>query len=141
MSSSFTHYEPYIHTHHTHICTSKPTHTHTHTPHTHLHKQTHPHTHTHTHTQLKLDNTTCYKINGLILIPIFFVARILNIPLAFLAYAAQYHSWDIWTAIKSMTLFCHFCNVGQWLLQLYWFTAIIGIVTGAVRTYVKTKWS
>ena len=83
--------------------------------------------------QLGLKNTFLYRINGLVLLTSFLLVRVLYSPLAILIYAGQYHNWNIWSALKAMYPVCHFFNTVQFLLQTYWYLAIVNIALGAVR--------
>ena len=92
-----------------------------------------------TYTQLKQQKSKIYFWNGVILLPIYFVVRILNLPLTFLTYAAQFHNWDLFAALKSMFLICHAFNVIQLSLQFIWFSAIIRIAIKAGM--LKLPWN
>ena len=85
------------------------------------------------YTQLGLKNTLLYRINGLILLISFLLVRVLYTPLAILIYAGQYHNWNIWSALNSMYPVCHFSNSVQFVLQTYWYLAIVSIALGTVR--------
>lgn len=88
--------------------------------------------------QLDLKNTLLYRINGLILLITFLLARVLYTPLAVLIYAGQYHSWSIWSALNAMYPVCHFFNTVQCILQTYWYLAIVNIALGTVRRTTKS---
>ena len=53
--------------------------------------------------------------------------RILNYPIAVLVYAAQYHSWSIWSALSTLYPMCHILSALQFSLQAFWFYRIISI--------------
>ena len=122
----------YMHTH---------AHTHTSSSHTYTHTHTHAHTHTHTHThyQLKQQKSMVYFLNGVILIPTYFIVRILNLPVVFTLYAAQHHNWNVWTAVRAMYPICHIFNLVQFSLQIVWFSAIVRIAMKAGM--LRLPWS
>ena len=73
-----------------------------------------------------------YMANGILLLLLFFVMRILNYPIAVLVYAAQYHNWSIWSALKNLYPMCHILSVLQTSLQAFWFYKIIVIGASAL---------
>ena len=75
--------------------------------------------------QLGQDKTTVYLLNGFLLVFVFFVVRILNIPFALLVYAAQYHNWDIMKAVFHLRLACYVFIILQYIMQFYWFVLIV----------------
>lgn len=83
--------------------------------------------------QLDLKDTNLYKLNGAILLLTFLLARVLYVPFALLIYAAQYHNWDVWLALKSMYPVCHFFNAVLVLLQTYWYLALVSIAMRTTR--------
>ena len=90
------------------------------------------HTLTHAHTlQFKLDSSLLYRLIGLALLLTFFLARVANLPLVTLLYAAQYHDWSLSAALTSMTPVCHFFNSVQLLLQTFWFLSLLRIAAAS----------
>lgn len=83
---------------------------------------------------LGLDRSFLYRLTGLALFPVFFLARVANLPLVTLLYAAQYHNWSLPSALTTMTPVCHFFNSVQFLLQTYWFLSLLRI---AAATHCK----
>ena len=71
--------------------------------------------------QLGLTKSRIYMVNGIILILLFFVMRILNYPIAVPVYAAQYHNWNIWSALKNLYPLCHTLSAIQFAFQAFWF--------------------
>lgn len=56
---------------------------------------------------------------------VFFIVRILNVPFTLLVYAAQYHNWDIVSALLRLRIVCYIAIFLQYILQIYWFVLII----------------
>lgn len=83
--------------------------------------------------QLGLTNNLFYTINGALLIMAFLISRVLFVPIAVSILAAQYHQWDIFKALASMTRLCHFCNFLQFSLQFYWFLLLVRLAANVVR--------
>ena len=79
----------------------------------------------HSSTQLGQDKTTVYIFNGFLLVAVFFVVRILNIPIVLLIYAAQCHNWNLIAALRKLKLICYFSICLQYTLQFYWFIKIV----------------
>ena len=89
--------------------------------------------------QLGLKKTLLYRINGLLLLTTFLLVRVLYTPLAVLIYAGQYHSWSVWSALNAMYPICHFFNTVQFILQTYWYLAIVNIALGTVKKTTKSS--
>jgi len=83
--------------------------------------------------QLGFHESVTYKVNGALLLVSFFTVRILNSPLSFLAYAVQYHDWDVVAAAAAMRPFCHIMLVLEYALQVYWFTIIVKLALNTVK--------
>jgi len=81
---------------------------------------------------LGLTKSTFYLINGIILFTLFFIVRILNYPIAVLVYAAQYHGWNIWSALKGLYPLCHILSAVQFSFQAFWFYQIFRLGAKAV---------
>ena len=75
--------------------------------------------------QLGQEKTKFYLINGILLVVIFFIVRILNIPFTLTVYAAQYHSWDIVAALYHLRVVCYMFISLQYVMQIYWFCLIV----------------
>jgi len=75
--------------------------------------------------QLGQEKTPCYKANGYLLVFIFFVVRILNIPFDVIVYAAQYHNWNIFRALQKFQLSCYVSIFLMYIMQIYWFAMIL----------------
>ena len=86
-----------------------------------------------------MHRTVFYKVNGVFLLVTFFIVRLLNTPLSFLAYAAQYHSWDVVAAVKAMKPICHTCLILEYALQVYWYSAIVKLAHSVVKRPKMTK--
>ena len=82
--------------------------------------------------QLGLTKSRVYMVNGIILILLFFVMRILNYPIAVLVYAAQYHNWSIWSALKNLYPLCHTLSAIQFAFQAFWFYQIFRLGAKAI---------
>ncbi len=72
------------------------------------------------------------------------MARVLNIPLTFLLFSAQYHNWNIFAAFVALYPICHVFNFLQMLLQFSLFLSIFHVARGAansmlVRTETKAE--
>ena len=77
--------------------------------------------------QLGLTKSTFYVVNGIILVLLFLLIRILNYPIAILVYTAQYHNWNIWSALSALYPMCHILSALQSSLQAFWFYQIVTI--------------
>lgn len=75
--------------------------------------------------QLRLEDTSLYRLNGGVFVVVFFLVRITNTPLTLLFFAAQHHNWSLLNALSSMRLICHMFLAAELTLQLYWFTQIL----------------
>ena len=82
--------------------------------------------------QLGLTKSRVYVANGIILLLLFFVMRILNYPIAVLVYAAQYHNWSIWSALKNLYPMCHTLSAIQFAFQAFWFYQIFRLGAKAI---------
>ncbi len=72
-------------------------------------------------------------VNGLLLTFSYFIFRVLNQPLVLLAYVAQYHNWNFMRAAASLRLVCYFTFIIQYSFQVYWFSAILGLVIKGLK--------
>ncbi len=79
-----------------------------------------------------------YRINGVLLILVFLLVRVLYVPLSILVFSAQYHEWRVIDALYHMRWHCHVCNLIQFLLQLYWFVSLMQLAWDVVRGWMKT---
>lgn len=86
--------------------------------------------------QLGQDKTMVYLLNGFLLVFVFFVVRILNIPFTLMVYAAQYHSWNIVAALRRLRLVCYIAIGLQYVLQFYWFILIVKL---ALKSLAKIR--
>lgn len=75
-----------------------------------------------------------YIANGFLLVFVFFVVRILNIPFAITVYAAQYHNWNFISALLRLRLVCYIFIGLQYIMQLYWFILIVKL---ALKSFAK----
>ena len=80
-----------------------------------------------------------YIVNGIALIVLFFVMRILNYPIAVLVYAAQYHHWNIWSALKALYPMCHILSAIQFSFQAFWFYQIFRLGAKAILSKNKKE--
>ena len=71
-------------------------------------------------------------VNGIILVLLFLLIRILNYPIAVLVYAAQYHDWSIWLALSALYPMCHILSALQFSLQAFWFYQIVRVSGSAL---------
>ena len=77
--------------------------------------------------QFGLTHTSFYFANGVILLVLWILIRVLNYPLALLVYAAQYHGWNILSALGAMHAVCHLFSLLHFGFQIYWFIPIFKI--------------
>jgi hypothetical protein len=83
--------------------------------------------------QLQMQETLLFLVNGVSLILVQLVVRVLNWPLVILAYAAHYHNWDLLASLRSLYAVC-FISVGIWqMLEVYWFWMILQLVAGFTK--------
>ncbi len=84
--------------------------------------------------QLNLHQTALATIIGALGVLTFFIFRLLNTPLTILLFAAQQHDWDLLAAASAMKPMCHVALGLEFLLQLYWFSAIVVVAANAIST-------
>lgn len=89
--------------------------------------------------QLGLTKSVFYTINGAVLIVVFLLVRVLNMPACFLIYAAQYHQWNLVDALAHMKWSCYAGISTVIFLQTYWFMALLKLMCGVVRTRWKDR--
>ena len=89
--------------------------------------------------QLGQDKTMVYIFNGFLLVFVFFVVRILNIPLVLMVYAAQYHNWNIVAALQRLRLVCYVSIILQYFLQFYWFIKIVKLALRSFGSFLKSR--
>lgn len=74
-----------------------------------------------------------YYANGISLVLVQLVVRVLNWPIVIVIYAAQYHQWDVVKALYSLYPLC-IVSTGVWqVLEIYWFWMIIQLVAGFTK--------
>lgn len=71
--------------------------------------------------QIGSRDTLCYQLNGLVFLLVYFVFRILTVPLVYLVYAYQHHEGSLWRAVTSMRLQCHVVVLLGFVFLFYWF--------------------
>lgn len=86
---------------------------------------------------MNLQDSLLYLVNGVSVVLVQFVVRILNWPATIVVYAAQYHNWDIVAAVKSLYTLCIVCTVTWQVLEIYWFWLIIQLSAGFAREKKK----
>ena len=89
----------------------------------------------HPYTQLQLGDTVLYYTNGVSLVLVQLVVRVLNWPLVVVIYAAQYHNWDIVSSLYHLYPMCIIATTIWQSLEMYWFWMIIQLIAG----YTKKK--
>lgn len=83
--------------------------------------------------QLEMQDSIVYYANGLALILVQLVVRVLNWPIVIMIYAAQYHNWDVVKALYSLYPLCIVSTTIWQILELYWFWMIIQLVAGFTK--------
>jgi hypothetical protein len=78
-----------------------------------------------------------YMANGIILLLLFFFMRILNYPIAVLVYAAQYHDWSVWSALKNLYPMCHTLSAIQFVFQGFWLYQIVRLGAKAILSKIE----
>jgi hypothetical protein len=86
--------------------------------------------------QLGQDKTTLYVFNGFLLVAVYFLVRILNIPLLLFFYTVQQHNWSWMAAVQKLRLVCYIAIGLQYMLQFYWFIKIVKL---ALRSLAKIR--
>jgi hypothetical protein len=77
-----------------------------------------------------MQETTLYFLNGMSLVLVQLVARVLNWPLVIIIYTAQYHNWDFIASFNSLYTVC-IVSTGMWqILEFHWFWMIVQLVAG-----------
>jgi hypothetical protein len=80
--------------------------------------------------QFQMQETTLYFLNGMSLVLVQLVARVLNWPLVIIIYTAQYHNWDFIASFNSLYTVC-IVSTGMWqILEFHWFWMIVQLVAG-----------
>ena len=87
--------------------------------------------------QLQMQSTILYFMNGVALVLVQLVVRVLNWPIVVLIYAAQYHAWDVWASLHDLYLLCFVCTITWQVLELYWFWMIVQLVAGFTKSSKK----
>lgn len=82
---------------------------------------------------MKLHNTTLYFVNGVAVILVQLVVRVLNWPAVVVIFAAQYHAWDIIATLKSLYTMCIVSTTVWQVLEVYWFCLILNLAAGFTR--------
>lgn len=77
-----------------------------------------------------------YLFNGFLLVAVFFVVRILNVPITLFIYAVQHHNWNMIAALRKLKLICYIAIVLQYILQFYWFVLIVRL---ALKSLAKIR--
>ena len=72
-----------------------------------------------------MEDTAFYFFNGVSLILVQLVVRVLNWPIVILIYTAQYHNWDFIAAFNSLYIVCIVSTTTWQVLELYWFYLIL----------------
>ena len=90
-------------------------------------------------TQLQMQSTMLYFMNGVALVVVQLVVRVLNWPIVVLIYAAQYHAWDVWASLHDLYLLCFVCTITWQVLELYWFWMIVQLVAGFTKNSKKIE--
>ena len=80
-----------------------------------------------------------YIANGFLLVFVFFVVRILNIPFVLLVYAAQYHNWNIVSALRKLKVVCYVSIILQYCLQFYWFNLIVRLALRSFKSFLQSR--
>jgi hypothetical protein len=84
--------------------------------------------------QLGMTGNKIYILNGALLILLFLTSRVMFVPITVTIYAAQYHQWNLVTAMSTMRVICHLGNALQCCFQTYWFVLLVGLAARVVRT-------
>ena len=77
-----------------------------------------------------MEETAFYWLNGVVLVLVQLVVRVLNWPLVILFYSAQYHNWDLLASLHSLYTICIVSTATWQALEIYWFLIIIRLVAG-----------
>lgn len=86
-----------------------------------------------------MQDTTFYLLNGVALVLVQLVVRLLNWPVVIIIYTAQYHNWDFVSAFNRVYNMCIVCTTVWQVLEIYWFWMIIQLVAGYKKKSDKTE--
>ena len=89
--------------------------------------------------QLGLTKNVWYTINGAVLILVFLLVRVLNMPMCIVVYAAQYHQWSIMDTLRHLRWTCYAGIVTDVLIQGYWFISLLTLARGVIRGGCRDK--
>lgn len=80
-----------------------------------------------------MQGTTTYILNGIALVVVQLVIRVLNWPIVILIYAAQHHNWDVIKAVYSLNPMCTIATTLWQALEVYWFWMVMQLAAGITK--------